>query len=169
MPFAFILIGLALVISAVRGTHGDLAKLLKKDFTGENNFFVWMIAIGVIGLVGYNQKASTFSRYAMALVLLAMILANGGVFDKLSSAIREMGDEGSNGGGAAGNTLAPTGGSSTAPAATSGTTAERTYTRDSPEVQAIGKNIDKIGSVATNVVQGADKIMKSIPILGSFF
>lgn len=170
MPFALILIGLALVISAIRGTHGDLAKLLKNTFTGEGNFLIWIIVIGVLGLIGYNQKGQTFSRYAMALVLLAMVLANGGVFEKFMSAISDMQDGGTSGAGSAGNTL-PDG------AATG--SGGGGYSAGSPEVQAIGRNLDKIGAVGANVVNtvssvgnlvsGASKLLKSVPILGAFF
>jgi len=105
MPFAFIVIGLMIVISAARGTHRELGALLKGDFTGSGNFVYWLAAIGIVGTVGYIQKAQTLSRAFLSLILIAMILSNRGFFEKLQQAIEQLGSSSSTGSGAAGNTL----------------------------------------------------------------
>lgn len=109
MAFAFLFIGIILIISAARGTLSDLGTLLKSEFTGSNNFFYWLIAIGIIGAIGYNSKAAPFSRAFLALIIIAMILANGGVYENFMEAIQNIPTTSTAGAGtAAGNTVSNT-------------------------------------------------------------
>lgn len=87
MPFALVIIGLILILSGYQNTHAALGKQLAADFTGEGNFFWWVLAIGVVGAIGYATRFQTASRMFMALILIAMVLKNGGVFDKVREAI----------------------------------------------------------------------------------
>lgn len=88
MPLAFLIIGVVLAITAFRNSYGDLAKLLVADFTGSGNFLIWVAAIVIIGAAGYVPKLQTPSRVFLALVLLAIFLANGGVWAKLQTAVQ---------------------------------------------------------------------------------
>lgn len=109
MAFAFLFIGIILIISAARGTLSDLGILLKSELTGKNNFFYWLIAIGIVGAIGYNQKAQPFSRAFLTLIILAMILANKGVYANFMNALENVQTNSNAGQGtAAGNTLANT-------------------------------------------------------------
>ncbi len=90
MPFALLIIGLLLVVSGARGTAGDLAKLLKSDFSGSNNFFYWVGAILLIGALGYYSPAERVSRMFLALIIIVMILANKGLFQKLTDALSNV-------------------------------------------------------------------------------
>jgi len=76
MPFALIVIGLLLVVTAAKDTHLQLGQQVAKDFTGEGNFFTWILAIGVLGFVGYIDKARPVANALLVLVLLAMFLSN---------------------------------------------------------------------------------------------
>lgn len=90
MPFALLIIGLLLVVAGARGTAGDLATLLKSDFSGSNNFFYWFGSILLIGALGYYSPAEKVSRMFLALILIVMILANKGLFQKLTDALANI-------------------------------------------------------------------------------
>lgn len=91
MPFGFITIGLIMVITGVKGTHAALGAQLQKDFTGDRNFIYWLLAIGVVGSIGYveNEKAKTFSHLFLVLIIVAMVLKNGGFAQKLMEALQQ--------------------------------------------------------------------------------
>ena len=76
MPFFFVFIGVLLIITGVKDTYVALGQQLAKDFTGERNFFVWVLAFGLIGAFGYIERLKPVSNAFMVLVLLAMILSN---------------------------------------------------------------------------------------------
>lgn len=88
MPFALIIIGAILAVSAFRNTYSDLGKLVVGDLTGSNSFLVWIGAIGIIGAIGYVPQLQSPSRALLALILLAMFLANGGFWDKFVGALK---------------------------------------------------------------------------------
>lgn len=177
MPFALILVGLILIVASVRGTVRDLGELLKSAFTGENNFFYWLIAIGFVGLIGYNDRARPFSRAFMGLIILAMVLSNKGVFRKFVDALGTMSDTGNTGSGAAGNTLTDVipvqgTGSNTVGANTSpgdDNLGAPKYTKDSPEVLGLIKAMPTVMKVVANPVGTVTSVLKSVPIIGGLF
>jgi FtsH-binding integral membrane protein len=87
MPFAFIFVGLVLIISGVRGTSSQLTTLLKSDLTGKKNFIYWGLSILVIGSLGYVDEIKPLSRAFLVLVLVVLILSNGGFFQLFNQAI----------------------------------------------------------------------------------
>lgn len=84
MPFALLIVGLLLVVSAVRNTSDDLLKLVKSDLTGKNNFSYWMISILIIGSIGYIPSMAKLSRSFLVLVIVTLFLSNNGFFDKFN-------------------------------------------------------------------------------------
>jgi len=84
MPFLLTAIGLILIVTGVRDTHMQLAAQLQKDFSGQQNFGTWVLALGAVGSLGYINELRTFSHYFLALVLIAMVLSNRGFFQKFS-------------------------------------------------------------------------------------
>lgn len=88
MPYALIVVGLILVITGARNTYADFGRTLAGDFTGPNNFTYWLAALGIVGSLGYIDQLRMFSRAFMALILLSMVLKNGGVFNKVQEALR---------------------------------------------------------------------------------
>lgn len=80
MPFALVGIGLILIVTGMRDTHAQLGRQLVADFTGQQNFSVWVLAIGSVGALGYVAELKTFSRYFLALILISMMLSQKGFF-----------------------------------------------------------------------------------------
>lgn len=89
MPFALVTIGLLMIVSGSRDTYAAFGKELVSDFTGPGNFTYWIVALGAVGALGYAPQFRTFSRMFMALIVVAMVLRNGGVFDKFSEALAQ--------------------------------------------------------------------------------
>lgn len=88
MPFALVFIGLIMIVTGAKGTHAALGKQVVADFTGPGNFFYWIAAVGTVGALGSIPGFKPFSRMFMTLIIVAMIIKNGGVFDKLIEAIK---------------------------------------------------------------------------------
>lgn len=87
MSLGLLVIGALFLISAVRGSQGDLFGALQKDFTGSNNFLQWALALVLIGACGYVPRLKDFSIALLALVLVAIFLRKGtGFFDQLAGA-----------------------------------------------------------------------------------
>jgi hypothetical protein len=80
MPFALLIVGAFLLIAAVRGTTdgpSGLFALVAGDFTGSPNFTFWIVAILLIGAIGYIQKVKPLSDAMLALVILVLFLSKG--------------------------------------------------------------------------------------------
>lgn len=95
MPFLLIVVGLALVVTAIQNTYAALGSQLTKDFFGPQGFLVWILAIIAVGALGYVSGWEKFSRWFLALILIAIILAQsknsnvkGGLFGSLLSQIK---------------------------------------------------------------------------------
>lgn len=82
MPFVLLAIGLLLVVTSIRGTVFDLGRLVVGDFTGQPNFFYWIVALFIIGALGYVDELQAPSRMLLALVIVVLILSNKGFFNK---------------------------------------------------------------------------------------
>jgi len=88
MPFVLLAIGILFLIVAVKGTQGDFYALLKSEFVGTNSFIPWIAAIVILGLAGYIKPIRPITHAFLVLVILVMILANGGkVFGQFNQAI----------------------------------------------------------------------------------
>ena len=89
MPFALVLIGLLLIVTAIRGTQGNLWNLFYGDLTGAGTdakgFLVWLAAIAAIGAMGYYKPLQTPSRLLLALVVIGIFLANPGVLAQMAA------------------------------------------------------------------------------------
>ena len=100
MPLFFGAIGIVLIICALNNTlsngQNGLVDLVKNDFTGPNNFLVWILAIVVAGSFGYVPKFKPVALAFLGLIFAAIILANqkasgqGGVFANLFSAFEHV-------------------------------------------------------------------------------
>lgn len=89
MPFALVIIGLLMIVTGSKNTYSQFAAQVKGDFTGPNNFTFWLASFGAVGAIGYSEKLRPLSRIFLVLLLVVMILANGGVFQKLTDALRQ--------------------------------------------------------------------------------
>jgi hypothetical protein len=95
MPFALLIIGLVLVTAAVRNTYIELGQLVSSEFSGPGNFIYWIVAILIIGAVGYVQKLKPLSDGFLVLVLLVLVLKRGnpnmpqgGFFQQFTNALK---------------------------------------------------------------------------------
>ena len=86
MPLVAILLGLVLIDAAWRGTEHELAALAAQDFGG-TQFVSWAGAILLLGSVGFYQPLRKLSDLAMGLVIVVLILQNGGLFAQLQQII----------------------------------------------------------------------------------
>lgn len=94
MPFVLVIIGATFLVAAVRNTQSSLTTLLHGDFTGQGNFLYWLVAIFIIGAVGYVPRFKPFSVAFLVLVILVLLLTrgnpnttSGGFFTKFSQAL----------------------------------------------------------------------------------
>lgn len=74
MPIALIVIGTVFLSAAIRGQQDLLFATLKDDFAGPNNFVVWIIAVWVITLIGYNKSLRPLSHVFLVLLFIVMFL-----------------------------------------------------------------------------------------------
>lgn len=88
MPFVLILFGAVLLVAGIRNTYKDLWTLVKGDFTEQGGFLTWVAAIAVVGGMGYIPKLKPLSVAFMTLLLLVLVLSNGGVFAQLQKFIQ---------------------------------------------------------------------------------
>lgn len=89
MPFVLIIAGILLVVVAIRNTQSQLGRLIVGDFTGPGNFFYWIAAILIIGLLGEIDELEKPSRMFLALIILAMVLKNPGFFAKFVEQLKQ--------------------------------------------------------------------------------
>ena len=94
MAFALLIIGITLIVAAVRDTQGTLVDLLIKDFSGEGNFVYWIVALLLVGSVGYVPRMKPISDGFLVIIILALLLARGnpksatgGFFEKFTEAL----------------------------------------------------------------------------------
>lgn len=153
MPFALLVIGLILIVTGFQNTYAQFGAQLDEDFTGQNNFFYWVIAIGLIGALGYIKSLQGFSRAVMALILIAMFLTmrNGSAqgaefFSSFNSQL------------SAGTTTAPLPAGGSAGATTGGSGASGS----SGGGLNLGSILNSAGSLVSTVA-------KAIPLIGSLF
>jgi len=92
MPFALVIIGLVLIVTGAKDTYQQLGKQVVSDFTGENNFTWWLVSLGAVGSLGYVKAIRPFSQAFLILIILAMVIKNGGFF-QLATAALEAGPE----------------------------------------------------------------------------
>lgn len=89
MAFVFLIVGVVLVISGVNNTQGQLWTQVQKDFSpsqqqsGQHSFLAWLIAILIIGAMGYIDELKELSRAFLVLVIVVLFLSNNGFFSQL--------------------------------------------------------------------------------------
>ncbi len=94
MPFCLLFFGVLFLVAGVRGRTQQLNSLLVEDFTGKNNFLYWVIAILLIGSVGYLPRVKPISDSFLLLVVLVLLLhtgnpkgEGGGFFEEFTKAL----------------------------------------------------------------------------------
>lgn len=84
MPLILLILGAVMVITAARGTQGELGKQLASDFKGSANFLDFFGIIILVGMLGYIPELKKFAVAMIALVLLSAILLHNKIFDQVS-------------------------------------------------------------------------------------
>lgn len=102
MPYVLLFFGVVLLVAGIRNTYGQLLTLIENDVSG--GFLAWLAAVAVVGGLGYIPKLKALSVAFMTLLLLVLVLSNGGVFAKLQGFLQS----GSLGGASPGPTVTPT-------------------------------------------------------------
>lgn len=90
MPLFFLLIGILLIFAAINNKLGQLGSLVAEDFaptTGAAGFQVWIVAIFIIGALGYVKELKPLSNAFLVLILVVLILSNRGFFANFKSAV----------------------------------------------------------------------------------
>lgn len=93
MPFVLIVIGVILLVTAIQGTTGQLGSMLRQDVFpgGGKGYLYWFVAIFLIGAIGYEPKLRPISRGLLVLVVLVLLISQGGFFAKFSQALGQIG------------------------------------------------------------------------------
>lgn len=91
MPIFLLAIAVIFLVASIRGNQNDLIDLLKSDFSGQNNFLLWVLAIVVIVGLGTFKTIRPISDAFLGLVILVIIIANyKGSGDIFSSFITQV-------------------------------------------------------------------------------
>ena len=85
MPIVFGVVGVLLIVAGARGQSTTLFALVKSDFSGQPNYFEWMIAIFIVGAIGYIKDLSTISRMFMFIILAGLLYQNKQVFSDFAA------------------------------------------------------------------------------------
>ena len=73
MILVALIIGIILIVAAVRGTQNQLFAALMTDVPG---FVIWAAAIFAVGVIGFVPGLKPISRGLLALVLVVIVLNN---------------------------------------------------------------------------------------------
>jgi hypothetical protein len=76
MPVFLLIIAVIFLVAAIKGNQNELLTLLKSDFSGQNNFILWVLAIVVIVGLGNFKAIRPISDAFLGLVILVIIVAN---------------------------------------------------------------------------------------------
>ena len=95
MAFVLLIIGIFLMVSAVRNSYGQLLQLIVGDFTNQGNFTYWVIALLIVGAVGYVKPLKGLSDGFLALIIIVLLLSkgnpnapSGGFFQQLTAQLK---------------------------------------------------------------------------------
>ncbi len=84
MPIVLILVGFALLGAVLRGQEERLFEVLKDDFTGQNNFVAWLMALIILGVIGASWEAARpVTEGFIVLVIVALLVSQQGFWEQL--------------------------------------------------------------------------------------
>lgn len=87
MPYFLVAVGVVMIVTSLNNTYATLGSLLQSDFTGQGNFIYWVAAIVILGGIGYYAPAKPLSRAFLVLIIVTMLISNGGFATNLINAI----------------------------------------------------------------------------------
>jgi len=64
---------------------------LKSDFTGSDNFFVWVLAIVILVALGNVERLRPITNAFLVLLILVIVVGNGrkGLFENFTRQLKE--------------------------------------------------------------------------------
>lgn len=81
MSFALIIIGITLIVAAVKDTQHCLFETVKQDFESvpgkTGNFTYWVVALLIFGAIGYSETWRPVSEAMLVLIIVALFLSQG--------------------------------------------------------------------------------------------
>jgi len=98
MLLAVLLVGVVLIVVAVKGSQDTLFAALKEDVP---HFGVWAAAILALGAIGFVPGLKPISRGLLALVIVVIIINN---YQQILAGLKDGFTPGSSGGGGSGTT-----------------------------------------------------------------
>ena len=87
MPIALMVVGLLIVVAGIKNNAAELESTIVGDFSGAGSFWYWIVAVIVIGSIGYYQPAKNVSHLFLGLIVLVFLISNKGVFAQIQAAI----------------------------------------------------------------------------------
>lgn len=91
MPIIALIVGIMLIVVGINNKMPELTALLKEDFNPSSNvapFQIWILAIFVAGSLGYVKELRPIANAFLTLIVISLILSNGGFFAKFSDAVK---------------------------------------------------------------------------------
>jgi di/tricarboxylate transporter len=88
MPFALVVIGVLLFVTAINNTWRQFGAQFYSDMFGpKGGFIYWVAALVVVGLLGYIPQFKKPSDAFMVLIIIGLLLHNGGFFTALQQGL----------------------------------------------------------------------------------
>jgi len=103
MAFGLLFIGIILAVAAVKGNHKKLFELIKGDFTGDDNFFLWVLSIIILVAIGNIKSLTRITDAALVLIIIVIFVSpyrNRDIFADFLAQIKEGTSGEKSGGGA---------------------------------------------------------------------
>lgn len=88
MIVGILIAGFLLIATALQNTQSELAALLQRDLLGKQGFFLWLAAVVSLGAIGYVPGLERTSRNLILLLLVVVVLRNGGIWANAQAALQ---------------------------------------------------------------------------------
>lgn len=75
-----LLIGVVLIVAGARGKSSELGAIVQDDFVSQPSYFVWILAVATIGIIGSFKPLKEASNAFYALLIIVLLLSNRGFF-----------------------------------------------------------------------------------------
>lgn len=88
MAIVALILGIYIIVIAIRGNQKEFADMVMDDFAGNNSFIPWIGALLFLWFIGLYEPMAPVSKALMILVLVVLFLKQGtGFFDQFTRQI----------------------------------------------------------------------------------
>lgn len=96
MGFVMLIVGLLMIITGARGTYAQFGTQFASEFQSTGTFGqpgyhpgfqIWLLAIGIVGAIGYVKELQLISRAFMTLIIISIFLSQKGFFAQFQAAL----------------------------------------------------------------------------------